>query len=96
MLESGKGICFDYAAVMAAMLRSQNIPCKLVVGFAGKVYHAWINVYIEGVGWVDQLIYFDGKTWSLMDPTFVSSGKNDPAVLKYVGDGTNYSQKYAY
>ena len=96
VLESGKGICFDYAAVMAAMLRSQNIPCKLVVGFAGKVYHAWINVYIEGVGWVDQLIYFDGKTWSLMDPTFVSSGKNDPAVLKYVGDGTNYSQKYAY
>ena len=95
VLESGKGICFDYAAVMAAMLRSQNI-CKLVVGFAGKVYHAWINVYIEGVGWVDQLIYFDGKTWSLMDPTFVSSGKNDPAVLKYVGDGTNYSQKYAY
>ena len=52
VLESGKGICFDYAAVMAAMLRSQNIPCKLVVGFAGKVYHAWINVYIEGVGWV--------------------------------------------
>lgn len=96
VLESGKGICFDYAAVMAAMLRSQNIPCKLVVGFAGKVYHAWINVYIEGVGWVDQLIYFDGKTWSLMDPTFVSSGKNDPAVLKYVGDGANYSQKYAY
>ena len=96
VLESGKGICFDYAAVMAAMLRSQNIPCKLVVGFAGKVYHAWINVYIEGVGWVDQLIYFDGTTWSLMDPTFVSSGKNDPAVLKYVGDGTNYSQKYAY
>ena len=96
VLESGKGICFDYAAVMAAMLRSQNIPCKLVVGFAGKVYHAWINVYIEGVGWVDQLIYFDGKTWSLMDPTFVSSGKNDPAVLKYVGDGTNSSQKYAY
>lgn len=96
ILESGKGICFDYAAVMSAMLRSQNIPCKLVVGYAGKVYHAWINVYIEGIGWVDQLIYFDGKDWSLMDPTFVSSGKNDPAVLKYVGDGTNYSQKYAY
>lgn len=96
VLESGKGICFDYAAVMAAMLRSQNIPCKLVVGYAGKVYHAWINVYIEGVGWVDHLIYFDGKNWSLMDPTFVSSGKNNPAVLKYVGDGTNYTQKYAY
>lgn len=96
VLEKKSGICFDYAALMTAMLRSQDIPCKLVVGYAGKVYHAWINVYIDGVGWVDQLIYFDGKDWSLMDPTFVSSGKSSPDVLKYVGDGTNYTQKYAY
>ena len=32
----------------------------------------------------------------MMDPTFVSNGKNNPAVLKYVGDGTNYTEKYAY
>ncbi|WP_294531795.1 transglutaminase family protein [uncultured Pseudoflavonifractor sp.] len=96
VLESGKGICFDYAAVMSSMLRSQNIPCKLIVGYAGTVYHAWINVYIEGVGWVDHLIYFNGEDWSMMDPTFVSNGKNNPAVLKYVGDGTNYTEKYAY
>ena len=96
ILESGTGICFDYAAVMAAMLRSQNIPCKLIVGYAGTVYHAWINVYIDGVGWVDHLIYFNGEDWSLMDPTFVSNGKDNPAVLKYVGDGTNYTEKYAY
>ena len=96
VLESGKGICFDYAAVMSSMLRSQNIPCKLIVGYAGTVYHAWINVYIEGVGWVDHLIYFNGEDWSMMDPTFVSNGKNNPAVLKYVGDGTNYTAKYAY
>ena len=96
VLESGKGICFDYAAVMSSMLRSQNIPCKLIVGYAGTVYHAWINVYIEGVGWVDHLIYFNGEDWSMMDPTFVSNGKNNPAVLKYVGDGTNYTEKCAY
>ena len=96
VLTSGTGICFDYAAVMASMLRSQNIPCKLIVGYAGTVYHAWINVYIEGVGWVDHLIYFNGEDWSMMDPTFVSNGKDNPAVLKYVGDGTNYTEKYAY
>ena len=95
-LSTKKGICFDYAAVMASMLRSQNIPCKLVVGYAGTIYHAWIDVYIEGVGWVDKVIYFDGKSWTMMDPTFVSNGKNNPAVLKYVGDGTNYTEKYAY
>ena len=96
VLAAKKGICFDYAAVMSAMLRSQNIPCKLVVGYAGTVYHAWINVYIEGVGWVDKVIYFDGKTWTMMDPTFVSTGKHSSSILSYVTNDANYQQKYAY
>lgn len=96
VLEAKKGICFDYAAVMSAMLRSQNIPCKLVVGYAGTTYHAWINVYIDGVGWVDKVIYFDGESWTLMDPTFVSTGKASQSIMKYVTDDTNYTQKYAY
>lgn len=95
-LASGKGICFDYAAVMSAMLRSQNIPCKLVIGWAGNVYHAWINVYIDGVGWVDGYIQFDGQKWTLMDPTFVSSGGGSAEIKKYVTTPANYSQKFAY
>ncbi|MGN0709229.1 MAG: transglutaminase-like domain-containing protein [Anaerovoracaceae bacterium] len=39
-LRTKKGICFDYAALMTAMLRSQGIPTKLEVGYAGDVYHA--------------------------------------------------------
>lgn len=96
VLAQKKGICFDYAAVMSAMLRSQNIPCKLVVGYAGTVYHAWINVYISGMGWIEKAIYFDGTSWKLMDPTFASSAKSSPAIMKYIGDGSNYTQKYAY
>ncbi len=95
-LSTKKGICFDYAAVMASMLRSQNIPCKLVVGYAGTIYHAWINVYIEGVGWVDKVIYFDGKSWTMMDPTFVSTGKHSSSILSYVTNEANYQQKFAY
>ncbi|MCL1906204.1 MAG: transglutaminase domain-containing protein [Clostridiales bacterium] len=96
VLEIKKGICFDYAALMSSMLRLQNIPCKLVIGYAGTVYHAWINVYITDIGWIDQAIYFDGKNWSLMDPTFVSSGKGSKQVMQYVSDGKNYSQKFVY
>lgn len=96
VLAAKKGICFDYSAVMAAMLRSQGIPCKLVIGYAGTVYHAWINVYIQGVGWVDKAIYFDGKNWTLMDPTFVSTGKGSASIMKYVTTASNYSAKYAY
>lgn len=96
VLDAKKGICFDYAAVMSAMLRSQNIPCKLVVGWSGTIYHAWVNVYIEGVGWVDKVIYFDGTDWTLMDPTFVSSGGHSESIMKYVTTESNYKQKYAY
>lgn len=90
------GICFDYAAIVTAMLRSQNIPTKLVIGYTGQAYHAWINVYSTETGWVESVIYFDGKTWKLMDPTFASSGNASESIMKYIGDGKNYSAKYLY
>ena len=43
-LSTGTGICFDYAALTIAMLRSQDIPCKLQIGYSGDVKHAWIDV----------------------------------------------------
>ena len=96
VLAAKKGICFDYAAVMTAMLRSQGVPCKLVVGYAGTTYHAWINVYTPETGWIEGAIYFDGKTWTLMDPTFTSTGKRSDSIMKYVTNSANYQQKYAY
>lgn len=95
-LETGKGICFDYAALTAAMLRSQRIPAKLEIGYAGKAYHAWISVYIEEVGWIDRLIEFTGDAWTRMDPTFASSSGNSEQILKYVGDGANYQLQYSH
>lgn len=94
-LKSGKGICFDYAALMSAMLRSQRIPTKLEVGYAGEVYHAWISVYLTGTGWIDDIIEFDGQSWSLMDPTFAASSSSS-GLKKYIGDGSNYVLKYSY
>lgn len=96
VLSSKKGICFDYAALMAGMLRSQGIPCKLVVGYAGTAYHAWISVWTEEEGWIDGIIYFDGKTWKRMDPTFASASKSSDEIMEYIGDGDNYSKKYQY
>ncbi len=93
-LATRTGICFDYASLMGAMLRSQNIPCKLVVGYAGEAYHAWINVYLEGQGWVEKAIYFDGQNWTLMDPTFASTG--GAGAIDYITNNANYTMKYAY
>lgn len=95
-LETKKGICFDYSALMTAMLRTQNIPTKLVIGYAGSTYHAWISVYTEEQGWIDNAIHFDGSTWKFMDPTFASNGKDDPKVKEYINNETNYIAKFSY
>ena len=91
-----KGICFDYAAVMTAMLRSQGVPTKLVVGYTGNAYHAWINVYSKKKGWISGAIYFNGKKWKLLDPTFASTSKSSKAIMKYIGNSKNYKAKYNY
>lgn len=94
-LSSKKGICFDYAALMTSMLRSQNIPTKLEVGYSGDAYHAWISTYIDDKGWVDDIIQFNGNTWQIMDPTLAATN-DSAAVKKYVGDGSHYVVKYTY
>ena len=95
-LATRTGICFDYAAVMTSMLRAQGIPTKLVIGYAGDVYHAWVSIYIHGQGWIDNIIYFDGTNWQMMDPTFASSGKKSPEVLNYISNPANYHAKFSY
>ena len=48
VLKKGMGICLDYAAVYASMLRSQGIAAQLVIGYADKSYHAWNLVWLDG------------------------------------------------
>ena len=95
IMANGTGICLDYACVMASMLRSQGIPTRLEVGYAGSAYHAWISTYITDIGWVNGVIEFDGTNWSLMDPTFAASA-SDTTLKNFIGDGTNYKTKYIY
>ena len=60
-LSSKKGICFDYAALVACMLRVQGIRCKLVIGYADAYYHAWNEVLVDG-------------KWLRYDTTSMASG----------------------
>lgn len=93
-LQTGKGICFDYAALTTAMLRSCDIPCKLQIGYAGDIKHAWINVYIRSRGWVDKAVEFSGDSWSRMDPTFDSNSEDKDTIQEYIGDNNNYTVQF--
>ena len=61
-LENNKGICTDYATLMAVMLRAQNIPTQMIFGSETSAsYHAWNKVYYNG-------------SWVLYDATYGAGG----------------------
>ena len=100
VVESGKGICFDYAAVFAAMLRSQNIPAKLVIGqvSSNNTFHAWNEVYLKDTGarfTINNMQFYGGK-FERLDPSFDSSSKSNARVLQFIGDSKNYKKIQEY
>jgi len=58
-ISTKKGICYDYSALFAGILRSQGIYTKLVKGYKNDMtaYHAWNEVLLDG-------------TWVLIDTTY--------------------------
>lgn len=58
-LASGRGICFDYSVLLAAMLRAQGIPTRVMIGMVSpeNLYHAWNSVYLNGEWvWMDSTL----------------------------------------
>ncbi|MCM1054435.1 MAG: transglutaminase-like domain-containing protein [Bacteroides sp.] len=98
VVKQKKGICLDYAATMAAMLRSQNVPTQVISGDVnGGGFHAWVKVYVQDVGWVyGGSIYFDGTAWHLMDPTYAAGSHSSRDILDFIANTGNYVQNYVY
>ncbi|NLW71106.1 MAG: transglutaminase domain-containing protein [Eubacteriaceae bacterium] len=97
ILDEYSGICFDYASLMTALLRSQSIPAKLIIGYRQTEYHAWISVYLKETGWVDGMIYFDGQSWVLMDPTLADSfSGSNKELSEFLKNSENYNALYYY
>ena len=93
-LSSGTGICFDYASLGAAMLRSQGIPAKIVTGYVSPngIYHAWIMVHVDGT-WKSAQFSVTPNTWSRVDLTFAASSDGNSGN---VGDGKDYTDRFVY
>ncbi len=81
VLETKKGICYDFASLLAGMLRSVGVPTKLITGYVGpqRGYHAWNAA-------------FDGEDWEQLDPTFSAAGSRKATVTP---DET-YEVRYQY
>lgn len=78
VLHSKRGVCEGYANLFAALVRAQNIPCRVQAGFAlgtgtkptwsdenmneAKSNHAWNEAYVDG-------------RWMLIDVTWDSTNE---------------------
>jgi hypothetical protein len=76
LFETKRGHCEYFASALAAMLRTQNIPSRLVTGFSATnrnpltgyydIYaldgHAWVEAFVDDLGWVilEPTPYYDG------------------------------------
>ena len=76
ILESGRGVCQDYAHVMIAIARSWGVPARYVSGYvpleSGSVVltsasHAWVECLLPGLGWTG----FDPTNGSLSGESHV-------------------------
>lgn len=72
VLETRKGICFDIATAMTAVLRSKGYCTQMVYGYVNTQYHSWVRVLVDG-------------EWVSFDPTIgKTSYENDMSNYKIV------------
>ena len=94
-METGKGICIDYASLAASMLRSQGIPTKIIFGYVGEdgeLYHAWNMYYTKESGWVTVEFEVNEGEWNRLDLTFSANGTDS----EFIGDGSNYMDVFQF
>jgi len=86
-LKAQKGICYDYASLTASMLRSVNVPTKLIMGYKNdiKEYHAWNQVYLQ-----------DTNEWITIDTTYDAGLKNGNTKVTMIKDIKEYKIEKQY
>ncbi|MBP1990954.1 transglutaminase-like domain-containing protein [Paenibacillus eucommiae] len=84
-LTSQKDICYGYASLVAAMLRSLDIPTKLVMGKSTyvNVYHAWNEVFLD-------------NKWVIIDTTVDAGLKDNKKKYDMVKSATQYTTEKQY
>ncbi len=67
-----EGVCRHYASAATLLYRTLGIPARYTIGYAGstvagedveitgKQAHAWVEIYIKGLGWVDMEVTAGG------------------------------------
>lgn len=85
VINDKSGICYDFAAVFAGLLRSEGIQTKLVKGYRSDLngYHAWNEVLYRG-------------KWVIIDTTYDLAFVNSKTVVSMMKDSNLYEKVREY
>jgi hypothetical protein len=85
VLANRRGVCVEFSNLLAAMLRSKNIPVRYANGYAystqdsSLIGHAWVEVLAGGTG---GSAADAASSWVGFDPTWLEGGLIDATHVK--------------
>jgi len=97
-LQRGKGDCTEYSDLFVAICRAKNIPARVITGYTVRrdskpPGHNWVEVYLQGYGWVPfdptsgeiENVLIRGRAFSRMWPVYIylSHIRNDDVLGRY-------------
>ncbi|MCA0758368.1 transglutaminase-like domain-containing protein [Paenibacillus sp. N4] len=84
-IRTRKDICYGYASLFAAMMRSQGVPVKLTMGTSSyaKGYHAWNEAYLDG-------------KWVTIDTTVDAGLMRSNKKYQFIKDASKYKANRLY
>jgi transglutaminase-like putative cysteine protease len=119
LFDAKKGNCSNFASAMAVMLRSVGVPSRVATGYLprdwnessgtfilhARDYHAWVQVYFPGYGWVDfeatpatggdntvvTATTVIGGSSANIEPDIPQDGSSDPGIVNLPPVGSNGS-----
>lgn len=80
---SKKGICYDYSALFAGILRYNGIPAKLQMGYSTEIkeYHAWVEAFIDKK-WIKIDTTYDAQAYLVKVNFSMAKNNSDYSVIK--------------
>lgn len=92
------GVCYDYATLYVALLRSQGIPARVISGFKISSFdledlesYDQINIIYNLHSWVE--FYLEPYGWVFADPTVDSISDDSDIFQNFIGTNNLYIKK---
>lgn len=106
-LKTHNGVCFDYSALMVALLRASGVPARIATGYwvnssssvqnGDYLRHAWVEFYLPQYGWIpaEPTVSYTSSGKKIVPYNYFSSLPNsDHIVTSYLTNSTTTNIRY--